>query len=31
MWVMYVGYGLASEGMKGGLLQVGGRVLNMHL
>lgn len=24
MWVMYVGYGLASEGLKGGLLQVGG-------
>ena len=32
MWVMYVGYGLASEGLKGGLLQVGGGgVLNMHL
>lgn len=24
MWVMYVGYGLASEGLKDGLLQVGG-------
>ena len=31
MWVMYVDYGLTSEGLKGGLLQVGGRVLNMHL
>ena len=30
MWVMYVGYGLASEGLKGGLLQVGW-VLNIHL